>query len=85
MEFIKSIKGAPWKTVPSKDREKLRVEVALSTNKVEANEVDEPRVDRKRLWHIRKADLEKHGTTLGCYGCGRFLEGKSSQRHNETV
>ena len=75
---ILNTKGTPWEPVPGQPGAELRVQINLSLDPVtEPLNGTGVTAGCLNLWHFRKKDLEKYGTTQGCYGCSPFLRGRS--------
>ena len=92
-DLLDKLEGVPWKPAPKKEKgddddDDIEVKAAII-------ETSEPDIIMTDLWskveaqalprrvYIRKADLEKYGTTEDCEGCQAFRTGGKAKAHTE--
>ena len=79
------IKQTPWAESEERPQEEAgKMEVTKMTEEEKEAEKQAEVANRfPTRFHIRKADLEKHGYSMGCPGCKAILRGTSRQGHSD--
>ena len=75
LEEINGFRGVPWEPIPGREGIKIRSRVFVpETTDISGPAEVEARIPARRRFKITKADLDRHGTLLGCPGCQAYLE-----------
>ena len=80
---MRKVTGTPWEPVPGHPDRELKSRVFIREQPV-IPDVEQPSEERlPRRVYIRKKDVLKYGTTVGCEGCKAVIRGGVSRNHTE--